>query len=150
MITPQGSRTGKGTISPSYELDDYQMKLAFHGQKNSDGTTGSKNFDLKFNGAEITWPVIYYMDRDHVHRLDDGKISHSLPSTGSGYGSECTSSYPCSVCEGDCDSDSDCFGSLRCWQRSGGRASNDCKGSMGPSGHDYCYDPIRHKELASA
>lgn len=31
MITPQGSRTGKGTISPSYELDDYQMKLAFYG-----------------------------------------------------------------------------------------------------------------------
>ena len=63
MITPQGSRTGKGTISPSYELDDYQMKLALE-------AIGSKNFDLKFNGAEITWPVVYYMDRDHVHRLD--------------------------------------------------------------------------------
>ena len=41
MITPQGSRFGEGTIQPSYELNDYQMKLGFYGQKNSDGTTGS-------------------------------------------------------------------------------------------------------------
>jgi len=45
MDTPQGfgsmSRFGEGTIQPSYELDDYQMKLGFYGQKNSDGTTGS-------------------------------------------------------------------------------------------------------------
>lgn len=73
MITPQGSRFGEGTIQPGYELDDYQMKLAFYGQKNSDGTTGSKVFDLKFKGAEIDWPVIYYMDKDHVARLDTTK-----------------------------------------------------------------------------
>jgi len=26
MITPIGARTGEGTIQPTYELDDYQMK----------------------------------------------------------------------------------------------------------------------------
>jgi len=73
MITPQGSSYGgssnQGTIQPGYELDAYQMKLGFYGQKNSDGSTNSQNFDLKFKGSEINWPVIYYMDKDHVHRL---------------------------------------------------------------------------------
>lgn len=30
----------------------------------------------------------------------------------------CTSSNPCrNACEGDCDSDSDCFGTMKCFQR---------------------------------
>jgi hypothetical protein len=74
MVTPQGAGIyGEGTIQPCYELDDYQMKLGFYGQKRSDGTTGSKVFDLKFKDSEIDWPVIYYMDRDHIVRLDATK-----------------------------------------------------------------------------
>ena len=34
-------------------------------------------------------------------------------------GSGCTSAKPCSECKGDCDSDADCKGYLKCFQRDG-------------------------------
>jgi hypothetical protein len=65
--------------------------------------------------------------------------------------------YPCSKCQGDCDSDSDCVGNLKCFQRSYGEAIPGCTDPGGPSGshcsrgspclsgpgdYDYCYvDP---------
>ena len=44
-----------------------------------------------------------------------------------------------SLCQGDCDRDSDCFGYLRCFQRSGFTSVPGCDGT-GISGNDYCYD----------
>ena len=41
-------------------------------------------------------------------------------------------------CEGDCDSDSDCAGDLKCFQRSGTEPVPGCKGT-GRTGSDYCY-----------
>ncbi|CAE8698862.1 unnamed protein product, partial [Polarella glacialis] len=41
------------------------------------------------------------------------------------------------VCEGDCDSDDDCQGSLKCFQRDKYEKIPGCKGS-GKSGWDYC------------
>lgn len=46
-------------------------------------------------------------------------------------------------CEGDCDSDSDCEGALRCFQRDDSRKIPGCRqgGSLGDhEGWDYCYD----------
>lgn len=52
--------------------------------------------------------------------------------------SGCSTSSPCGKCEGDCDSDSHCAGSLKCYSRNGKQAIPGCSGS-GISGGDYCY-----------
>lgn len=43
-------------------------------------------------------------------------------------------------CQGDCDTDSDCMGELKCFQRSGYTAVPGCSGS-GTSNWDYCIFP---------
>ena len=60
------------------------------------------------------------------------------------YVGECGSSYSCGLCEGDCDTDSDCEGSLVCYQRSGFEAVTGCSGEGGPRdvfGKDICALP---------
>ena len=47
-------------------------------------------------------------------------------------------SFPLGECEGDCDSDDDCAGSLQCIERSGTESVPGCFGS-GCSGKDFCY-----------
>ncbi|KAL7534733.1 hypothetical protein ACHAXR_006052, partial [Thalassiosira sp. AJA248-18] len=47
--------------------------------------------------------------------------------------------FPLGHCDGDCDVDSDCEGSLVCFGRSGTEAVPGCDG-LGTSGQDYCYD----------
>jgi len=47
---------------------------------------------------------------------------------------------PLQACQGDCDGDGDCAGSLRCFQRSGYESVPGC-GGYGIWGFDYCYDP---------
>jgi len=56
--------------------------------------------------------------------------------------------HPCNVCEGDCDSDSHCEGSLICFQRGGDSPVPGCAagGSGDKQGYDYCMDP-RHFTL---
>jgi len=44
------------------------------------------------------------------------------------------------LCRGDCDTDSDCEGSLKCFQRNGSETIPGCIGS-GQNGYDYCYQP---------
>jgi len=48
--------------------------------------------------------------------------------------------YPLGNCEGECDSDSDCQGTLKCFQRSGLQPVPGCIG-LGVPGRDHCYDP---------
>ena len=50
----------------------------------------------------------------------------------------CTSSNQCGEGEGDCDSDADCVGNLKCGQGSG---FDDNCGSGFASDADCCYDP---------
>ena len=58
---------------------------------------------------------------------------------GNGGGSCCTSSNQCEEGEGDCDSDADCKGDLRCGQGSGN--DDNCDTSLGFPGHyDCCYN----------
>jgi hypothetical protein len=45
------------------------------------------------------------------------------------------------LCEGDCDSDSDCESGLKCFLRSGFKAVPGCSG-RGHNGADYCYKPV--------
>ena len=49
-----------------------------------------------------------------------------------------TNSY--AECEGDCDSDKDCIGSLQCQQRVAYEEVPGCFGEGG-EGADYCFDP---------
>ncbi|KAL7513195.1 hypothetical protein ACHAXN_010414 [Cyclotella atomus] len=57
----------------------------------------------------------------------------------------CSFLYPCDICTGDCDQDSDCQADLRCFKRGEGESTQvpGCA-SGGPgdiAGADYCYDP---------
>ena len=56
---------------------------------------------------------------------------------------DCNSDHRCGLCEGDCDKDSHCQGSLECYQRDGTEDVPGCYGS-GKSGWDHCYDPDWH------
>ena len=58
----------------------------------------------------------------------------------SGGGSFCTSSQKCSVCEGDCDDDSQCKPGFLCFDRDGYTAVPGCNG-QGVADYDYCYSP---------
>ena len=55
-----------------------------------------------------------------------------------------TTAYPLKNCQGDCDSDTDCEGSLVCSQRSSGNiAVPGCTGGEDEAAnYDYCYDPL--------
>ena len=56
--------------------------------------------------------------------------------------SGCTSSAPCAACAGDCDSDRDCAGNLKCFQRNtNGPGPPGCAASGIYNDYDYCYDP---------
>jgi len=68
-----------------------------------------------------------------------GRKDEGVPIVDKG-GSGCTSSKKCEACQGDCDSDSDCIGRLKCFQRENGEQVPGCaKG--GPKNYDFCYDP---------
>ena len=49
------------------------------------------------------------------------------------------SAYPLKLCQGHCKTDSDCDGTLRCFQRDGTEAVPNCPGA-GKKGKDYCFD----------
>jgi len=67
--------------------------------------------------------------------LAEGKLLTYLGEAG------CTASYPCEMCAGDCDEDSDCRGDLICKQRDDLEAVPGCSsGGLGDYyGADYCY-----------
>jgi hypothetical protein len=53
-----------------------------------------------------------------------------------------SSRFPLGLCQGDCDRDSDCAGTLRCFQRNGGQDVPGCAGgAKDRSKSDYCYNP---------
>jgi hypothetical protein len=53
-----------------------------------------------------------------------------------------SSRFPLGLCQGDCDRDSDCAGTLRCFQRNGGQDVPGCSGGSNEgSRSDFCYDP---------
>jgi len=47
---------------------------------------------------------------------------------------------PLALCEGDCDTDQECAGGLKCFQRDGYTTPPGCDG-LGEEAFDYCYDP---------
>ena len=62
----------------------------------------------------------------------------------------CTSTKKCGTCQGDCDSDADCFSGLKCFQRShssvlvpGCKKFGITDDGVNDDGHatDYCYKP---------
>ena len=61
------------------------------------------------------------------------------------YVGECgNEDYLCNKCEGDCDSDDDCEGDLKCFQRSDSGPVPGCAGNGGSldmNKQDICYDP---------
>ena len=51
---------------------------------------------------------------------------------------DCSSSSPCTICQGDCDNDDQCAPGLKCFERSGTTPVPGCRG-YGESSKDYCY-----------
>jgi len=58
-----------------------------------------------------------------------------------------SSSLPLSECQGDCDSDTECEGDLRCFQDA---VPPGCYGSLYASYADYCYDPTTSSAVFAA
>mmetsp|Transcript_13320 Transcript_13320/g.28769 ORF Transcript_13320/g.28769 Transcript_13320/m.28769 type:complete len:787 (+) Transcript_13320:1072-3432(+) len=58
-----------------------------------------------------------------------------------------SANFPLKLCEGDCDSNADCVGTLACFQRTGDEVIPGCDGA-GTSGEDYCY-PISPQPTTS-
>lgn len=48
--------------------------------------------------------------------------------------------FPLAKCQGDCDTDDECAGTMVCFQRNGNETVPGCSGND-PTGNDYCYDP---------
>ena len=74
------------------------------------------------------------------------KIFTGCAADGSGGPECCTSSDQCGEGEGDCDSDVDCAGNLKCGQLvhygQGNGLDGNCDTSLGfHSDYDCCYDP---------
>ena len=58
---------------------------------------------------------------------------------GNGDGVCCTITNKCGEGEGDCDTDDDCFGNLKCGQNG---LDDNCDAALGfIATHDCCYDP---------
>ena len=55
-----------------------------------------------------------------------------------------SSAFPLSFCQGDCDNDDDCEGSLVCQQRSGNEVVPGCVGTP-ERGRDYCVEPKQER-----
>ena len=89
------------------------------------------------NGAPLLLPAAAQL-RSGSQCLVVGKSSDpSLVSFGS-----TPASLPLQACEGDCDSDTHCAGSLKCFQRTALESIPGCVagGSGDLAGYDYCYD----------
>jgi len=56
--------------------------------------------------------------------------------------SYCSTTFPCGRCQGDCDSNSECAGSLICPQRNTGDPTpSTCEGPVPLTNADYCIEP---------
>ena len=94
-------------------------------------------------GCETTG---FATNRDYCYDPNIPVLGDHNVATYNGGGSFCTSSNPCSKCQGDCDSSSDCQGGLLCWQRGGGSDLFYMPGCQHlniaeTTGYDFCYDP---------
>ena len=95
-------------------------------------------------GGNITRPYVYW------HGNIPSQLSPEIQASSLGFmdykgGSGCTSDKPCTECQGDCDNDDECFGALKCLQRSSGdEISVNCGLDIpAQDNRDYCYDKSR-------
>ena len=51
------------------------------------------------------------------------------------------SDFPLDICQGDCDTDDDCKGCLKCFKRSNGEPVPGCSGDVFDPRLDFCYAP---------
>ena len=83
---------------------------------------------------------VHAMLRLRQHETNQNCYLEENCADGSGGPTCCTSSKQCEEGEGDCDSDVDCAGNLKCGQGNG--LDDNCDTSLGfPSDYDCCYDP---------
>lgn len=83
-------------------------------------------------------------ETDYCYRAPDSGL---LPLRSASDGGHCSSSDPCSECQGDCDDDSECAEGLYCFARGGFKGSEEyadalvpgCKAGGKPT-TDYCYN----------
>jgi hypothetical protein len=98
-----------------------------------DNPSGPGHFDLKYQGEDDVWRPCPF------EAVDATEIA--LENLGA---SGCTPTSPCSKCQGDCDTDADCLGLLKCFQREVGNQVPGCSvgGSNDVNDYDYCFNPL--------
>ena len=55
----------------------------------------------------------------------------------------CSLRHQCEECQGECNYDHQCKGTLTCFQRNGSEKVPGCSGASGQDKWDYCHDPDR-------
>lgn len=109
----------------------------------------SRGVPLSLDGPLVdnnTWSVESsgsVAQKDSLHQGDDGARRHPEPSLDSSPGLHCPAGSNCvsrlNLCQGDCDSDSDCSDGHKCFRRGGTEAVPGCAGD-GKEDWDYCFD----------
>ena len=73
--------------------------------------------ELKYNGMDVCAPIPELVFKG-FDGLTNKKALEMMPSSASDKWNGCTVDNPCETCQGDCETDSQCKGSLKCRQRS--------------------------------
>lgn len=74
-----------------------------------------------------------------IDPMSNGTVASALALVNLG-DAACTTGSQCSACQGDCDTDADCLGNLKCFQRSSNVTAVPLCASGGSGDTDYCYE----------
>lgn len=123
-------------VGGSAEWDDAQSG----GNPADRMSSGSVFWSCRLAGSSDPYtPENYFTTWPHAKCLGQGDIApKALQDLG-----KCSADLKCRQCQGDCDSDSDCYDNLKCHKRSSSRRRNlvpGCgEGGVGDKAdHDYC------------
>jgi hypothetical protein len=137
QVTDRQIFTGFETNGSPFELhpkssSDTCMANQFHHPKPEELIFGSTCKDARINHTD-KWQV--YNGGTEVSSPSSAVDTSTLRLRNK----ECSDNDNCDACEGDCDSDKQCKGNLKCFQRNNDREVPGCNGA-GISGRDYCYE----------
>ena len=95
---------------------------------------------MKFTAASSTALFLAFANVLTVSAAEQQQRRELLSLSIVGNGGNPASAFPLGLCQGDCDNDDECEGTLRCFQRNEYVPVTGCDGE-GLASMDYCYDP---------
>ena len=117
---------GWGHLKPDCKCESADSKICVASRRHD--APHATRYDFQFEKDNDTFADIVFKTEYSWDELRDpdgpfetpGSIGTALSTfthmTKNG-GQDCTKATPCGLCQGDCDTDDDCAGELRCWQR---------------------------------